>query len=440
LPVIHEKEKKMKRIVMIGAGQRAAKYLEALGRDYRDDCELAAICDVSVAMLETKRGELAALGLSPRFFPAPDFDAMIREVKPDTVLVLTPDHLHADYACRAMELGCDVIVEKPLTTTYESCRRILEARQRTGRQCAVTLNYRYNPAHRHLKQLLMSGVIGNVVQVAWTTGVPLDHGARFFRRWHSEKSFSGSLLVHKCCHLFDLVNFWLGATPRRVFATGALNFFGPAVAARLGLDGHGTRCAECSLTGKCPYFLDTQHRMTHNESPEAVAARGKETGYYRDKCVFRKEIDTHDTLSVMADYETGAQLAFSWSAERLGDWLHFQGTAGALEYRRGDGHQFVVRKYDGTVERIEPWSAEGGHGGADPVLFRDLFGTEKPADEYGCRADLRDGAWSVLVGLGALESIETGQPITLADRVAVVRPDYRPMPAAATMVPILRKG
>ena len=100
-----------------------------------------------------------------------------------------------------MELGCDVIVEKPLTTTFENCRRILATQGRTGQTCTVAMNYRYTPRYSQIKDLLMSGVIGNVFQVNWTTGVELAHGSRYFHRWHGEKECSGTLLVHKCCHL-----------------------------------------------------------------------------------------------------------------------------------------------------------------------------------------------------------------------------------------------
>lgn len=200
----------MKRIAIVGLGQRGMKFLEGLA-EHRNDTELAAVCDASVAMLEAKKPNLNALGLDPSFHPAAKFAEMVESVKPDTVLVLTPDHTHVDYACAAMELGRDVIVEKPLTTNFENCQRIIDVQKQTGRSCVVTLNYRYNPAHRHIKDLLMKGTIGDIQQVVWAAGTGLAHGARFFRRWHSEKSLSGSLLVHKCCHLFDLVAFWLGS-------------------------------------------------------------------------------------------------------------------------------------------------------------------------------------------------------------------------------------
>ena len=83
---------------------------------------------------------------------------MIAETKPDVVIVTTVDGFHHDYIVRAMELGCDVITEKPMTIDDEKCRQILDATKRTGRKCRVTFNYRYSPPRTQVKDLLMSGV------------------------------------------------------------------------------------------------------------------------------------------------------------------------------------------------------------------------------------------------------------------------------------------
>ena len=64
---------------------------------------------------------------------------MIAETKPDAVIVTSVDATHADYICRAMELGCDVITEKPMTTDAEKCQRILDTRRKTGRHAARRL-------------------------------------------------------------------------------------------------------------------------------------------------------------------------------------------------------------------------------------------------------------------------------------------------------------
>ena len=420
--------KTKRRIALVGAGMRAKHFIPAIALDHSATCELVGICDASMPMLDVKRAELAEDSINTSYFHVGQFDQMVRQTSADTVVVLTPDSTHDEFICRAMELGCDVICEKPLTTSLEKCERILATQEKHGRACRVALNYRYSPRNQHIKELLMSGAIGDIVQVTLCVGVSLSHGVKYFHRWHGEKDYSGTLLVHKCCHLFDLVNFWLGATPKRVSASGTLNFFGPDKATRFGLADHGQRCGDCALTERCPYYWDTLTQPTANESAEVVRARGLETGYYRDKCVFRPEIDGYDTCGAQVDYETGAQLNFSWMTGRIGEVICFDGSCGTMQLRDG---KIIVRRHDGDSFEVDARTGRGGHGGADPLMFRSLFGDDAAEDTCGCRADLRDGIWSVLVGLGAVESIETGRVVDLTNRLRVARPDYKPMPSAS---------
>ena len=74
-----------------------------------------------------------------------DFDRMVKETRPDAVIVTCKDAFHDEYICRAMELGCDVITEKPMTTDAQKCQRILDTQKKTGRKVRVTFNYRYSP-------------------------------------------------------------------------------------------------------------------------------------------------------------------------------------------------------------------------------------------------------------------------------------------------------
>ena len=68
----------------------------------------------------------------------------------------------------------------------------------------------------------MKGVIGEINSVHFEWLLNTRHGADYFRRRHRDKRNSGGLLVHKSTHHFDLVNFWLGTTPKTVFAMGGL--------------------------------------------------------------------------------------------------------------------------------------------------------------------------------------------------------------------------
>src|SRR5690606_11812516 len=102
----------------------------------------------------------------------------------DVVIVATVDNTHHEYIIRAMEAGCDVISEKPLTTDAEKCMAILEAERRTGRTVTVTFNARFTPYSARIKQLLDEGILGSVLNVSLEWHLDRVHGADYFRRWH----------------------------------------------------------------------------------------------------------------------------------------------------------------------------------------------------------------------------------------------------------------
>ena len=160
---------------------------------------------------------------------------MLKELKPDCVIVTCPDAFHDDYIVRALDAGCDCITEKPLTTTPEKAQRILDACKRNNRHVRVLFNYRYSPPRTQIKDLLMSGAIGDVLSVDFHWLLNTSHGADYFRRWHSQKEISGGLMIHKATHHFDLVNWWLGSDPEIVMAYGKKEFYTPAMAKRMGL-------------------------------------------------------------------------------------------------------------------------------------------------------------------------------------------------------------
>src|SRR3954471_2438697 len=152
-----------KRYAIVGVGSRAYLYLDAVQTTHADKAELVGACDVNAGRLDLARTHARNAGRAePRVYAAPAFDKMIAETKPDAVIVTSVDATHSDYICRALELGCDVITEKPMTTDAEKCQRIIDTQRRTGKRCTVTFNYRYSPPRTQVKDLLMSGLIGEV--------------------------------------------------------------------------------------------------------------------------------------------------------------------------------------------------------------------------------------------------------------------------------------
>lgn len=437
-----------KRYVQVGLGGRAEMYTRAIYRQMAQVAELVGICDINPGRLELVNRRIGELyGASPvRQYSDAQFDAMVREQKPDVVIVTTKDCVHDKYIVRAMELGCDVITEKPMTTDEKKCQRIVDTAKRTGRKVRVTFNYRYSPPRTQVKEMLMSGAIGRVLSVDFQWLLDTRHGADYFRRWHREKMNSGGLMVHKATHHFDLVNWWLSACPVEVFAMGARRFYGQEnrTAALYGLNGHAQRCLECRFKKKCPFALDIlaneRLRLRYYENE-------KYDGYQRDRCVFGKPMDIEDTMNVVVRYDTGAFMSYSlnafmpWEGYRIA----FNGDRGRLEhdcvesvYISGDGRVQGQTIPTGTKIRLYPHFkqareipvriAKGGHGGGDDPLLVDLFSPRAPKDPCLRAADYAAGAMSILVGVAANRSMKTGRPVKIASLVSGI-----PKPALTKM-------
>ena len=234
------------RVALAGTGHRGTG---TWGKQLIVNCgqwvELVGLCDSNSMRLERARATIDAD--VPAFVDASE---MLAATQPDTVIVATRDDTHADIIVAALEVGVDVVAEKPMATTTEGCRRILDSERRSGRRVDVGFNYRFSPAARKIKELLLSGEIGEITSVDFHWFLDTSHGADYFRRWHAQLAHSGSLFVHKATHHFDLLNWCPGVDPREVFARGELSHYGRRGPFR------GVRCKTCSYAGECPYYFD----------------------------------------------------------------------------------------------------------------------------------------------------------------------------------------
>ncbi|MGB2819986.1 MAG: Gfo/Idh/MocA family oxidoreductase [Phycisphaerae bacterium] len=425
------------RYAQVGCGGRSGMYTKAICQRYSQTCEIVAICDCNEGRMRVKNEQIESFGGRPApMYRAEDFDRMVAEARPHYVIVTTgPDVTHSDYIVRAMELGCDVITEKPMTTDEVRCRRILQTIHETRRHCQVTFNYRYAPHRSQVKEILDSGAIGEVLSVDFCWPLDTRHGADYFRRWHRMRGNSGSLLVHKATHHVDLVNWWIDDRPQEVFCHASRRFYVPETAERLGLAGHGDRCLDCPCKGKCEFHLD----LAGNEHLKKLYLDNEhEDGYFRDRCVFAPQIDIWDNMSVSVRYRRGAVMSYflhSYSPWE-GYQIAFNGTRGRLEHGsaqfsyisgaeetapgelRKEGTYITVMPHFARPEdfqAVKVHTAAGGHGGGDDPLLADIFDPDAPPDPLGRKADHVDGAYSILVGVAAYRSIDARRAINIAD-------------------------
>jgi predicted dehydrogenase len=426
-----------KRYALVGTGGRASMFIQAVTETYRDTCEMVAFCDLSQTRMDWYNRQIQAQGGDPvPTYRADQFDRMVAETRPDTVIVTTIDAAHHIYITRAMELGCDAITEKPMTIDIEKTRAIFDAIQRTGRHLRVSFNYRYSPAYTKLRDIIMTGTIGRPLSVDFSWMLNTYHGADYFRRWHREKQNSGGLIVHKATHHFDLVNWWIDSYPSEVFAFGDLMFYG-----RENAEARGEKYAYTRYTGE-PEAKDDPFALflDGDESLRGLYLDAEaESGYIRDRNVFGEPITIEDTMAVTARYQNGVILSYCliayspWEGLRVAITgtkgrveLHVTESAGGLSgqtKRRDLGAstgtfkktEMRVYRMFGEGNIVEIPRGEGGHGGGDPVLLEQLFGTNPPDDPYHRAASHIDGAASIMLGIAANQSMATKQPICIDD-------------------------
>ena len=404
----------MKTFAFAGASGRAlGMYALPIFKDFAKSAQIVGVFDIN----QHRARLLSSQTNRPPVFA--DFDAMLRETRPNCVIVTTVDRYHHEYIIRSLEAGCDVITEKPMTIDDEKCRAILEAERRTGKTVTVTFNYRFQPYVTKAKELIRAGAVGKVLNVDFEWILDRKHGADYFRRWHRRMENSGGLLVHKSTHHFDLINWWLDDTPQRVFGLGSRQFYGPTREER------GVRCSTCQYTRTCEFYVD----LASNPSLNALYFQAEgEDGYFRDQCVFSPEIDIYDTMSVTVRYSKGAQLAYSLVAySPYEGWrTSITGTHGRMELLEIESgplldkapRQISVYDAKGKLTQHTAGAVEGGHGGGDPLLLQRLFSGKDMPDPLGHMAGSQAGAMSILIGIGANKSIETGVPVNIQDMLA----------------------
>ncbi|MDT7842213.1 Gfo/Idh/MocA family protein [Streptomyces justiciae] len=435
------------RTAFVGTGHRAQLYTRALAA--RPGRHMAALCDPSPTRMAFHNRLLAAAGepAAAQWEPERFADLLVKEGV-DEVVVTTVDAEHDRYIVPALEAGCRVVTEKPMTVDAERCARILETVRRTGNSLTVAFNYRFNPVHEKVRALLAEGAIGEVVSVHFEWLLDTRHGADYFRRWHRDRQRSGGLLVHKAGHHFDLVNWWLADTPQDVFGYGRLAFYGRAAGERHGLRREYERAHGAGPAADDPFALD----LAADDTLRALYLDAEQDdGYLRDRNVFGDPVTIEDDMAVLVRCTRGATMTYHltgyspWEGYRV----MFNGSAGRLELeveesrwqrpttrvtsRSGALHGDTAAEHAGGARlTLRPlWeppvdvplvTAHEAHGGGDPRMLDVLFGPVgggAPAEGAASRATAteRDGARALAVGLAANRCFETGRPVAVRELI-----------------------
>ncbi len=285
----------------------------------------------------------------------------------DALVIASPNHTHKAILDDVLATDVPVLVEKPMCTTVDDCRTIVDAAARRRAVTWVGLEYRYMAPVAKVIDVVRSGVLGTTRMVAirehrFPFLVKVDNWNRFSRN-------TGGTLVEKCCHFFDLMNLVVDSRPSRVFASGG---------------------------------QDVNHL---------------------DEVYDGERSDILDNAYVVVDYENGvrAMLDLSMFAEagRNEQEIVVVGDAGKAEAAvPGDGHVHVGRRSDRSVESLPVTIADdvahvGFHHGASFVELRRFLAAVR--GEGPVEVDATAGLWSVVVGAAAHRSIDERRAVDIAE-------------------------
>ena len=402
--------KKM-RVALVGSGSRGCGMW---GRDlmqrYPDRLEFVGLCDLNPGRLDFGK---KYIGVNCPTYT--DFEKMMLETKPELLIVTTIDATHHEQIIRGMELGANVLTEKPMTIDEQKIQAILDAEKRTGKNCRVTFNYRYSPHRAKIWELLRAGEIGEITSVDFHWYLDTSHGADYFRRWHRLVEKSGSLWVHKASHHFDLLSWWIDSDPEVVYGLGALEFYGKNGPFR------SENCRNCKHTKECNFYWDINSNEYYRN---LYVENEKYDGYLRDGCVFKNDVNIFDKMAATIKYKNGVQVSYSLTSYSPyeGYRIAFNGTKGRLDAWIQESKPVSDVNYDELVlfrnfkkrEYIQIPHGTSGHGGGDALLQDQIFLPDTPDPMQQC-ASARDGALACLVGIAARKSIASGQPVNIAD-------------------------
>ncbi|MBR6030093.1 MAG: Gfo/Idh/MocA family oxidoreductase [Clostridia bacterium] len=402
-------------VAVAGCGSRGQDTYTKILLTMPEKARIVAAADIDTEKLAGMR-RLTGIPESACYASAEEM--LLRPKLADVMLICTPDRCHYLQAREALLKDYDLLLEKPISPTAEQCRELRDIAVARGRRVAVCHVLRYTAFYQKIRELIASGVVGEVLSVQAMEQVCYWHQAHSFVRgnWRNE-GLSSCMILQKCCHDMDILLWLTGQHCMRVSSFGSLSHFRSENAPQ----GSTERCLDCAAGESCPYnavrfYLD-EFRRTGDEWPQNVVAfepteekllAALRNGPY-GRCVYHCDNDVVDHQSVSLELENGATVSFTMTAFTAhgGRTLRVGGTMGEL-YCDMKANTIKVMRYGQTDEIIDVRTLTddfSGHGGGDARLVHEFIGLLRgEADVSPTMTSIERSVESHLVALAAEES------------------------------------
>lgn len=302
----------------------------------------------------------------------------------DIAIISTQDKMHYAPAMKALELGYDLLLEKPVAPTAKECMDIWQQAEKYGRKVMVCHVLRYTSFYSKVKEMLRSGVIGDVMSIVHTEGVGNLHQSHSFVRgnWCNEQD-SAFMLLAKSCHDVDLLQWLMDDDCAKVQSFGSLRYF----RAENAPENAPERCIEgCPHADTCYYnavklYLDDKKNLWFRGAATGLVAPTDEdvlqalkTTQY-GKCVFKCDNDVVDHQVVNMEFAHGGTVSFTMSAfNKGGRKSNIMGTRGEM-FLDFEADEIKLFRFDNRQFEIinTRTGAVSGHGGGDDGIVTALY-------------------------------------------------------------------
>lgn len=389
------------KIGFIGTGMRTVWILLEMLK--REEFEVVAISDISQEAMD-----MVCEKFNTQWDQYTDYRDLLAREDIEGVVICSPDYAHKEQAIAAFEAGKHVFLEKPIATTIEGGKKVLQKRDESGKTLLIGFVLRYNKLYKKMKELIESGIIGKV-HTGWvlhSVGAASDW---YFHDWHGTMKNTGGLLLQKGSHDFDIINWIIDSKVEKVAAFGSRNFFG-------GDKPNDLICQECDERFTCSEATkDSLIPLKRADGSEFII----HYNVWRNQCAFREEIDVLDDHHVILKYKNGAKVTYLECHNTPEDnrEYYFIGTKGKLklddkldtitvQFRHG----MRDRKEVMTISNLQ---LSEGHGGGDKYILDDFV----KALETGLQPNAggEEGLHAIEIGLKSHEAIRKEQVIKIQD-------------------------
>lgn len=372
----------MKKITIgiIGAGERGqysyAKYL----LDEKGIGQVVAVAEP----VEEKRERLKKDHGIESVFCFESWETFLEQDKMcDAVFICTNDEMHYEPTKRALEKGYHVLLEKPMANNPEHIRQLGELAKKYKEQVfAICHVLRYTPFFGKIKEVIESGVIGELVNIQHNENVGFYHIAHSYVRgnWRDSNETSPIILA-KSCHDLDILVYLVGRRAESISSFGSLKHFKASCVP----EGASDRCVNCQVEEICPYSAKRIYTRSLGTWPTCVFYEGTseeelvkvlaKSPYGR--CVYHSDNNVADHQVTIIEFENGVTATFNLSGftHDISRTLKVMGTRGEIrahmEKNVVDVHDFLtgeVTSYDTFNYELSRYS----HGGGDAKLIQEF--------------------------------------------------------------------